>query len=218
MKIDRDALVESFADPEIMELVTMSVLEYLRGGNLINKYCVLPGGKDPLRQSDEAVGFDLHARAIVSALEMNPDEPRLRKTLFDFENLPENPNLTPYIKPDADGLSYIIEPGKSVLIGVGVAFQLNPYLFQWVAPRSGLASKFLMNLGNAPGTIDPDYRGEAGVILMNNSANKFCLTHNMRIAQMIYQPVVIPGFVRVDSLDDFDETNRGSGGFGHTGF
>ena len=67
---------------------------------------------------------------------------------------------------------------------------------------------------NAPGTIDSDYRGEIGVVLVNSSTDKFYIERGMKIAQMVVQRIVVPEFEFVDSLDD---TERGAGGFGSTG-
>ena len=80
--------------------------------------------------------------------------------------------------------------------------------------RSGLSTKHGIGLPNAPGTIDSDYRGELRVALINLSKVPFEVTHGMRIAQLVIQAVEHADLVEVDSLD---ETERGEGGFGHTG-
>ena len=83
-----------------------------------------------------------------------------------------------------------------------------------VRPRSGLALKKGVTLVNAPGTIDADYRGEVGVILINHGDAPFVVQHGERIAQMVLAPVT-----RCDwqLVEDLDETERGQGGFGSTG-
>jgi dUTP pyrophosphatase len=81
-------------------------------------------------------------------------------------------------------------------------------------PRSGLALKHGITLPNSPGTIDSDYRGPLGVIVMNAGQEAFEITHGMRIAQMVVAPVTQARFTLVETLD---ETARGAGGFGSTG-
>ena len=83
-----------------------------------------------------------------------------------------------------------------------------------IRPRSGLALKHGIALVNSPGTIDSDYRGEVGVIVLNTSDQPFEVAHGMRVAQMVLAPVVQAAFQVVDTLDD---TARGAGGFGSTG-
>lgn len=83
-----------------------------------------------------------------------------------------------------------------------------------IRPRSGLAIKHGITLLNSPGTIDADYRGEIKLILQNHSNESFTIEPGMRIGQMVFQRVLHPAFLEVDELDD---TDRGSGGFGHTG-
>lgn len=67
------------------------------------------------------------------------------------------------------------------------------------------------------GHVDPDYKGEAGVILMNHSDKEFIVTHNMRISQMVHGISVVPTLIEVATLDDLSASERGSGGFGSTG-
>lgn len=83
-----------------------------------------------------------------------------------------------------------------------------------IRPRSGLALKHGITLPNAPGTIDSDYRGPLGVIVMNAGDKRFEISHGDRIAQMVVAPVLRAEFAVVDTLDD---TLRGVGGFGSTG-
>lgn len=107
-----------------------------------------------------------------------------------------------------------IPPGESVLIGIGVAFVvLGGYQCE-VRPRSGLASKYGIELSNSPGTVDPDFRGEVGILLRNREQTPFIVKPEMRIAQLVFTPVQIPVFEEVDKLP---ETIRGIGGFGSTG-
>ena len=83
-----------------------------------------------------------------------------------------------------------------------------------VRPRSGLALRHGILIPNSPGTIDADYRGEIQVILMNAGTESFRVERGDRIAQLVVAPVVRPEWVEVESLDS---TERGDGGFGHTG-
>ena len=83
-----------------------------------------------------------------------------------------------------------------------------------VRPRSGLAAKKGITVLNAPGTVDADYRGEVGVILINLSAERFQISNGDRIAQLVIAPYVQAEWV---STDELDSTERGSGGFGSTG-
>ena len=107
-----------------------------------------------------------------------------------------------------------LAPGARALIPTGLRMAIPEGFEVQIRPRSGLALKHGISLPNSPGTIDSDYRGPVGVILMNLGKDAFTVTHGMRIAQMVVAPVVRAGFDVVASLDD---TARGAGGFGSTG-
>ncbi len=107
-----------------------------------------------------------------------------------------------------------IAPGGRVAIATGLAFELPAGLEMQVRPRSGLALRHGITLPNAPGTIDPDYRGELLVILQNTSDVPFLVRRGERIAQLVFARFETPALVETDSLG---ETVRGSGGFGSTG-
>lgn len=107
-----------------------------------------------------------------------------------------------------------IEPGQRKLIPTGFCIALPPGYELQVRPRSGLALKHGITLPNTPGTIDEDYRGEVGVIVLNAGNEAFEITRGMRIAQAVLAPVVRALWQEVE---DLDETNRGAGGFGSTG-
>ena len=83
-----------------------------------------------------------------------------------------------------------------------------------IRPRSGLALKYGITLANSPGSIDSDYRGVLGVILLNTSSDSFRVNHGDRIAQMVVSPIVKADFLLVDELN---QTTRGHGGFGSSG-
>ncbi len=180
------------------------------------KIHVLPGGHLPERKTDGAIGFDVYLRAIVSATEMDSKNPNLRKTLFDFKNVPDDKVTAKHVIEANGKLAYRMDPGESVLVGMGFITEMEFPMFYWVAPRSGLASKYGITVTNAPGTVDPDYRGEAGVLVYNRNSFHFDLEHNMRIAQIIFQSAIIPDIDVID-FNDLDKTRRGSGGFGSTG-
>ena len=107
-----------------------------------------------------------------------------------------------------------LAPGARALIPTGLRFAIEDGYEVQVRPRSGLALKHGVTLSNAPGTIDCDYRGPVGVILVNHGAKPFSVRHGERIAQLVVAPVVQGAFALCDDLDD---TARGSGGFGSTG-
>ncbi|MCF7821762.1 MAG: dUTP diphosphatase [Mariprofundaceae bacterium] len=107
-----------------------------------------------------------------------------------------------------------IEPGGKALIPSGFAMALPDNFEAQVRPRSGLALKHAITVLNTPGTIDADYRGEVGVILINLSDTPFHIQRGDRIAQMIIAPFVQADFQAVAELS---ETERGAGGFGSSG-
>ena len=107
-----------------------------------------------------------------------------------------------------------LEPGARMLIGTGLRMAIPSGFEVQLRPRSGLALKHGITLPNAPGTIDADYRGPLGVIVMNAGQQPFTIEHGMRIAQIVVAPVVQAQFCEVDSLDG---SARGAGGFGSTG-
>ena len=108
----------------------------------------------------------------------------------------------------------VLAPGAWASIPTGVAIALPPGTAGQVRPRSGLAARHGVTVLNAPGTIDADYRGEVGVLLINHGREPFSVTRGMRIAQLVVAPVAQATLRAVESLDG---TERGSGGFGSTG-
>jgi len=107
-----------------------------------------------------------------------------------------------------------VAPGARALVPTGLRLAIPEGFEVQLRPRSGLALKYGITLPNSPGTIDSDYRGPLGVIIMNAGVEPFHIDHGLRIAQMIVAPVVRAAFDLVDTLD---ETARGAGGFGSTG-
>lgn len=108
----------------------------------------------------------------------------------------------------------ILQPGERALIPTGLRMAIPQGFEVQIRPRSGLALKNGISMVNTPGTIDSDYRGPVGVILINHGETAFHVTHGMRIAQLVLAPVTRARMVLADELD---ETARGAGGFGSTG-
>lgn len=107
-----------------------------------------------------------------------------------------------------------LKPLERSLIPTGLFIQLPEGYEAQIRPRSGLAIKHGISIMNAPGTIDADYRGEIGVILVNLSNESFIIHDGERICQMVIAPYTQ---VHWESVERLDETERGAGGFGHTG-
>lgn len=107
-----------------------------------------------------------------------------------------------------------LKPLERALIPTGIYIQLPQGYECQIRPRSGLALKHGISLVNTPGTIDADYRGEIGVILINLSNEPFVVNHGERICQMVVTNYSSVNWCEVKSLED---SERGAGGFGHTG-
>ncbi len=132
--------------------------------------------------------------------------------------------LPAYATPGASGMDLhaaldtplVLAPGERALIPTGIAIALPPGFEAQVRPRSGLALRHGLGMVNAPGTIDSDYRGAIGALLVNLGTEPVTLRRGERIAQLVVAPVM-----RVQWEDIGDEpleaTKRGAGGFGHTG-
>jgi dUTP pyrophosphatase len=108
----------------------------------------------------------------------------------------------------------IILPGKRKFVPTGITIALPEGYEAQIRPRSGLAIRNGVTLVNSPGTIDADYRGEIGVIMINHGEEPFIVKRGDRIAQMVIQRVFR---VTWDLEKNMDDTSRGEGGFGHTG-
>ena len=126
-----------------------------------------------------------------------------------------------YAKPGDAGVDLrssvdvVLEPGCRELVPTGIAIAIPEGFAGFVQPRSGLALKHGVTCLNTPGLIDSGYRGELKVLLVNTDRDEpFHISRGERIAQLVIQAVSVAVFVEVDSLEDSD---RGSGGFGHTG-
>ncbi|QDD90599.1 dUTP diphosphatase [Pseudomonas oryzihabitans] len=131
--------------------------------------------------------------------------------------------LPSYVTPGSAGLDLramlqedlVLEPGQTALIPTGLAIHIaDPSLAALVLPRSGLGHKHGIVLGNLVGLIDSDYQGELMVSCWNRGQTTFTVSIGERIAQLMLVPVVQAHF---DIVESFSETERGSGGFGHSG-
>lgn len=108
-----------------------------------------------------------------------------------------------------------LKPGETTLIPTGIAIHIDdPSLAAMILPRSGLGHKHGIVLGNLVGLIDSDYQGQLFVSCWNRSDESFVISIGERVAQMVIVPVVQVGF---EQVDEFSVTDRGTGGFGHTG-
>jgi dUTP pyrophosphatase len=110
----------------------------------------------------------------------------------------------------------IIGAGLTSVIPTGLSVQFPIGYVGLVCPRSGLAAKHSVTVGNAPGVIDSDYRGEVKVILINHGKKKFIVTKGDRIAQLLLVPIATSSFQIVETTE-LSTTERGEGGFGSTG-
>jgi dUTP pyrophosphatase len=109
----------------------------------------------------------------------------------------------------------ILPPGATILIPTGLAIHIDdPLLAAVILPRSGLGHKHGIVLGNLVGLIDSDYQGQLFVSCWNRSQTAFTINVGERIAQMVFVPVIQVAF---EQVDEFTSTERGTGGFGHTG-
>ena len=108
----------------------------------------------------------------------------------------------------------VLAPGERTLLPTGLAIEIPPGFEGQVRPRSGLALKKGISLVNSPGTIDADYRGEIGIIIINHGVEPVEFLPGDRVAQLIVAPVTQATLVEADELND---SVRSSGGFGHTG-
>ncbi|MFO7172356.1 MAG: dUTP diphosphatase [Bacillota bacterium] len=134
------------------------------------------------------------------------------------EDLP----LPRYMTPQAAGMDLpaavtepvVLAPGDRALIPTGLILELPPGFEAQVRPRSGLALRHGVTCLNSPGTIDADYRGEIGVILVNLGREPFTVRRGDRIAQLVFSRVVQ---AQLEPTLEIAETERGAGGFGHTG-
>lgn len=130
--------------------------------------------------------------------------------------------LPAYETPSAAGMDVrasikepiVVKPMQRVLVPTGLRVQLPQGYEMQIRPRSGMALKHGITLANSPGTVDADYRGEIGIIVINLSDQPFVINDGDRICQMV---VTTYSHVQWEQVDRIDETVRGEGAFGHTG-
>ena len=144
----------------------------------------------PVRQTELASGFDLHALDVVAP--GNLDKPY--EDAFTF---------------------YELEPGERVLVRTGLALQMPEGVEAQIRPRSGIALKHGVTVANSPGSVDADYRSDIGVILVNHGDEVYLIRKGDRIAQLAFQ-TVLHDVELVEALT-LDKTGRGDGAFGSTG-
>ena len=145
-------------------------------------------------------------------------EIKIKRLSREFEDIP----LPSYSTRGSSGMDVraaldedmFIEPGKVAVIPTGLSFEIPEGYEIQVRPRSGLAAKHAIGILNSPGTIDSDYRGELKIILMNFGEEKFKIARGERIAQIVLSKVYAAKIVPSEKLNN---TERGEGGFGHTG-
>ncbi|WP_312524870.1 dUTP diphosphatase [Paracoccus sp. (in: a-proteobacteria)] len=118
------------------------------------------------------------------------------------------------LRADLAGREITLAPGEVRLVPTGLRVEIPHGYEMQVRPRSGLALKHGVTVANAPGTVDSDYRGPLGVILVNLGGEAFTIAHGDRIAQAVIAPVVRASYVMAEALSDSD---RAAGGFGSTG-
>jgi dUTP pyrophosphatase len=148
--------------------------------------------------------------------------PRVQLKILDTRIGKEFP-LPRYATDGSAGLDLIacldehlgVEPGETHLVPTGIAIHMrDPQLAAVLLPRSGLGHKHGIVLGNLVGLIDSDYQGQVLVSCWNRGSDRFVIEPGDRIAQMVFLPVVRAEF---EIVEQFDESNRGAGGFGHSG-
>ena len=118
------------------------------------------------------------------------------------------------LRADLGGAELVLAPGEIRLVPSGLRVQIPDGYEMQIRPRSSLALKHGVTLPNTPGTIDSDYRGPLGVIMINLGAAPYTVSHGERIAQAVIAPVIRAAYMIAETLDD---TARGAGGFGSTG-
>ncbi len=146
----------------------------------------------------------------------------LDKPEIQFKKIRSDAILPVYMSELAAGLdvcalpneTLCLAPGERVIVPTGLSVAIEPGYEIQVRPRSGLALHHGVTLLNTPGTIDADYRGEIGIIVINHGTENFLISPGDRIAQLVVSPVVQ---CRISEVNELSETVRGTGGFGHTG-
>jgi len=163
----------------------------------------------------------MHPTAAVSGRSQVPDQDRVNVRI-SFTSEGRKLGAPQYATELSAGMdlcaaisaNLVIEPGERRLVPAGIFIALPPGYEAQVRPRSGLALKQGLAVLNSPGTIDADYRGEVQIILANLGREPIAIEPGQRIAQLVVAPV---SRVTWEVSEQLDETERGAGGFGHTG-
>ena len=157
--------------------------------------------------SDENMTVDIKIQWLEGA------DPAIKLPSYETEHA-AGADVRANFPPEAREAGLVLEPGARALIPTGFAMEIPPEFEVQVRPRSGLALKHGISMVNTPGTIDADYRGPIGILLINHGTEPFHIQHGERIGQMVVAPVVQGAYSVVETLGD---TVRGTGGFGSTG-
>jgi dUTP pyrophosphatase len=174
-------------------------------------------GKNPFTSAMEEARYIYHTRK-----RRRPGMDRVARVPVRFKKLHEDAVIPAFQTPLAAGFdlhavvdaTVVIKPGERALIRTGLSVELPAGFEMQIRPRSGLAIKHGISIVNSPGTIDADYRGEIGVILINHGDTDFHVNRDERIAQALVH--ALPP-VEIMEVDELSSTDRGAGGFGHTG-
>jgi dUTP pyrophosphatase len=153
------------------------------------------------------------AGMVVEVLRLDGSDPEIPLPAYETAGA-AGADLRANLALDDRAAGITLSPGARALIPTGLSLAIPLGFEVQIRPRSGLALKHGITLANAPGTIDSDYRGPLGVILINLGTEAFTVNHGERIAQMVLAPVTQAAFRMVAALD---QTARGGGGFGSTG-
>lgn len=193
------------------------------------KLAVLPGGRMPEFKTSGAGAVDLYTRAIVST-DSDPCNPALRKTIYDFSSkIPQN--LKNNVERNGRAYVYMLYPGESVRIGVGIAIELPRIQVAYIHPRGSTSNKQLelyaddemkIQVKNGAVPIDSDYRGEPSAVIYNNGDQPFEIFRHKRIVQLVrnYVAIDLPSDLPlvVASVNDLSSTGRQFGQNGSSGF
>lgn len=151
-------------------------------------------------------------RPIVRICRLPEADPAVPLPAYETEGAAGADLRANFPEKDRDGIT--LAPGERRLVPTGISVEIPPGFEMQIRPRSGLALKQGISLPNTPGTIDCDYRGPLGIIVINLGREPVRIGHGDRIAQAVVAPVVQVLFEETDQLSD---TARGGGGFGSTG-
>ncbi|ROT97747.1 dUTP diphosphatase [Histidinibacterium lentulum] len=169
----------------------------------------MAGGKDEYFRPDEEGGVSAPVIGIARVEGADPQVPLPSYESAGAAGADVRANF-----PDGAREGVVLAPGARALIPAGFRMEIPEGWEVQVRPRSGLALKHGITLPNAPGTIDSDYRGELGILLLNAGTEPFAVGHGARIAQLVVAPAVRAVF---EPRAVLGETVRGAGGFGSTG-